>query len=279
MYHLSLPVLVMLGVLALSLLAVYIVAPAGHRLGYSFSEAGRRSHRRGKHLKRLREAGTRILEETFPDTSNRMNWSDFEAAGAVQRLRTEEQLQSAAEDPDAFLCESTVRSRALLLHACIARTAADQEATAYQRRQALAQADLAPFLTRDFANQAANFASMLDDVIAKARADANEHSVLEVASECESGPGQKPSVQSADIGDTIKTQPADRRPAPQILSGRDPLPALLPAFNATTRPLHGPRPDGEQPLPPRISEGKVDLMVDEARPTQARPTELKRPRS
>ena len=216
MYHLSLPLLVVLGVLLLSFLAAYLLAPLGHWLGHPFNEAARKSHRRAKALNRLREAATGILAETFPNSAATVSWSDVEAAGAVRRLGTEAQVQRAAGDPDAFLRQATVQSQALLLRACTARAAMDPEAKVHQGHQVHAQVDLAALLTEDLVKQATDFASMLDHVLQRARADAHEQTTIASSSEQPEDGHAEQNLQIADVLRTVAhSQPAAVRPAPQ----------------------------------------------------------------
>ncbi|CAE7462525.1 scube2, partial [Symbiodinium sp. CCMP2592] len=183
-YYLILPLLVILGIVLLSLLVVHLLVPSGQRLGFAFNEAGRRHRRKAKAMQSLREAMDQVLGEAFPKTSDipavaptstapavTFSWVDLERSGALH-FDTVAQVQRAAEDLDAFLCNTFVGSRELLLRACAARAAQlrpQAEAQKVHEELAqdvpLAQADLRPFLTTDFATQFENFTSMLDMVL------------------------------------------------------------------------------------------------------------------
>ncbi|CAE6963215.1 unnamed protein product [Symbiodinium sp. CCMP2592] len=177
-YYLILPLLVILGIVLLSLLVVHGLVPSGQRLGFAFNEAGRRHRRKAKAMQSLREAMDQMLGEAFPKTSGlpavaptsnaptvTFSWVDLERSGALH-FHTVAQVQLAAEDLDAFLCHAVIGSRELLLRACAARAAQLRpQAEAQKVHEELAQVDLRPFLTTDFASQFVTFTSMLDMVL------------------------------------------------------------------------------------------------------------------
>ncbi|CAE7449912.1 UVR8 [Symbiodinium sp. CCMP2592] len=172
-YHLSLPVLVIIGILLLSFLVVHVAVPVGQRFGFSFNEFGRS-------LKQLRKVIDPMLKEIWckpvasmteaPSTlalgtPDAFSWADLERLGILGNLTTA-QLQQAAENPDSFLRAAAAGSRELLLSACAARTAQlHPQAEAQQVYQELAQAHLREFLTPEFATQSPNFTAMLDTVL------------------------------------------------------------------------------------------------------------------
>ncbi|CAE7203790.1 rngB, partial [Symbiodinium sp. CCMP2456] len=171
-YYLILPLLVILGIVLLSLLVVHGLVPSGKRLGFAFNEVARRQQKQAKAMKSLREAMDQMLSETFPRTSGlpavaptsntpvTFSWVDLERSGALH-FHTVAQVQLAADDLDTFLCNTVAGSRELLLRACAARAQAEPQ----QVHEELAQADLRPFLTTDFAAQFEKFTSMLDAVL------------------------------------------------------------------------------------------------------------------
>ncbi|CAE7752501.1 UVR8 [Symbiodinium sp. CCMP2456] len=175
-YHLALPVLVMIGIILLSFVMVHVVVPVGQRFGFSFNELGRS-------LNQLRKVIDPMLKEMLhkpvtPVTeapsalalgTDVFSWTDLERFGALQNLTTAQLLAQAAENPDgSFLRTAAAGSRELLLRACAARTAQlhpQAEAEAQEVYQELAQVDLGQFLTTDFANQSPDFTTMLDRVL------------------------------------------------------------------------------------------------------------------
>lgn len=151
-YYLSLPLLVMLGSVLLSWAAVRLLVPLANRIGFSFSEAGRRRQKRTKALEQLLQAIQPELHHAQVDLS----WEDLEDSGAL--LVPLAELEIAAAEPGAFLRRAVVDSPSLLLRACTLRaraTGAELKATAL---------DLP--LVRELATGASDFAGLLDEVLA-----------------------------------------------------------------------------------------------------------------
>ncbi|CAE7688638.1 unnamed protein product [Symbiodinium sp. CCMP2592] len=168
-YHLALPLLVMIGILLLSFVVVHVVVPLGQRFGFSFNESGRSMN----HLRKiidpmLKEILRKPVAEasiTTSRTSDAFAWADLERAGTLGNLTTA-QLQQAAENPDGFLRTAAAGSRELLVSACAARAAQlHPQAEAQELYQELAKADLRQFLTADFATRSPDFTAMLDKVL------------------------------------------------------------------------------------------------------------------
>ena len=137
-YHLSLPVLVMIGILLLSFVVARVVVPVGQRFGFSFNELGRSRNQLRKVIDpMLKEMFAPVTEAPSADV---FSWTDLECLGALRDLTTA-QLQQAAEKPDGFLRRAAAGSRELLLSACAARTAQlHPQAEAQQVYRELAQA-------------------------------------------------------------------------------------------------------------------------------------------
>ena len=121
-YHLSLPVLVMIGILLLSFVVVRVVVPVGQRFGFSFNELGRSRNQLRKVIDpMLKEMFHKpVAQVTEAPSADVFSWTDFERLGALDNLTTA-QLQQAAEKPDGFLRKAAAGSRELLLSACAAR--------------------------------------------------------------------------------------------------------------------------------------------------------------
>ena len=117
-YYLSLPLLVMLGSVLLSWAAVRLLVPLANRIGFSFSEAGRRRQKRTKALEQLLQAIQPELHHAQVDLS----WEDLEDSGAL--LVPLAELEIAAAEPGAFLRRAVVDSPSLLLRACTLRARA-----------------------------------------------------------------------------------------------------------------------------------------------------------
>ncbi|CAE7688623.1 rngB [Symbiodinium sp. CCMP2592] len=168
-YHLALPLLVMIGILLLSFLVVHVVVPLGERFGFSFNESGRSMNHLCKiidpMLKEILRKPVAEASITTSRTSDAFSWADLERTGTLGNLTTA-QLQQAAENPDGFLRTAAAGSRELLVSACAARAAQlHPQAEAQELYQELAKADLRQFLTADFATRSPDFTAMLDKVL------------------------------------------------------------------------------------------------------------------
>ena len=126
-YHLALPVLVMIGILLLSFVVVHVVVPLGQRFGFSFNESERSMNQLrkviGPMLKDiLGKPVAPVAEAPITSTPDAFSLADLERLGTLANLSTA-QLQQAAENPDGFLRRAAAGSRELLLSACAARAA------------------------------------------------------------------------------------------------------------------------------------------------------------
>ncbi|CAE7241672.1 UVR8 [Symbiodinium sp. CCMP2592] len=222
LYNICLPLLMMVGAVVVSWLAVNVLVPLAARLGLSFNEAGRRRRAHAKLLSRARDA----LERTLSQVGLALSVVELEEFGALDVPPAV--LREAVSQPKSFLRDAVVSSHGLLIRACTARARSrDQPVDVL----ALDKVDLT-CVRNDYAGTA-DVLDLLDNII-----DANSGPALEAALVRQDPEADQPEMElHAD-----RQAPSEKPASTQIKHSPDSgetqiVVAPLPVDSAQTLPL------------------------------------------